>query len=189
MNKIQEALELALDDRGESLELISKGQNQLKAIYRGRLYEDYFDLPATARHAVAEAITPFINEYNELAALYGADQAELRVAWCLFGSIDRDVDIDVAAERCSIEVSSHCRRCQYAHPFCRRILPHLTRREQECFLMMRSGLTDKEIASGLNVAPATVMKHFSNAVTRFREITGRPVNRQYIITRLFEAGI
>ena len=189
MNKIQEALEQALDDRGESLELISKGRNQLKAIYRGHVYEDYFDLPATARHAVAEAISPFTREYSELAALYGADQAELRVAWCLFGSIDRDVDIDVATEHCSIEVSSHCRSCQYGHPFCRRILPHLTSREQECFLMMRSGLTDKEIASDMHIAPATVVKHFSNAVTRFRELTGRPVNRQYIITRLFEAGI
>lgn len=189
MNKYLEALDQALDDQGESLELISKGVNQLRAIYRGKVYDDYFDLPISARHAVAEAIAPYSDEYRSLAGQFGPDQAELRIAWCLFGSLDKEVDIDVASEHSSIEVSSHCHHCQYAQPFCHRQLPYLTRRQQQCFLLMRQGLTDKEIASTLHVAPATVIKHMSNAVAKVREITGNNVTRQYIIAQLYEAGI
>lgn len=189
MNVYQHSLTLALEEGGEFLELVSVGQNRLKAFYNGQLYNSYLDLPMKARYAVVQSFRPFLREFDELAVRYGAEEAEQRMAWCLYGSIDRDIDINVMTNEHWYEMSSHCRRCQYEKPFCRQVLPHLSRRQQQCFLMMRNGLTDKEIAEIVGISPATVSKHFALALDKLRQLLGRPVTRQYVVSQLFEAGV
>lgn len=187
MNKIHEAINLALSEEKDSLELISKGVNKLSAIYRGKFYEDYFDLPVSGRRAVASALIPYAKVYSALAMEFGYREAEVRLAWCLFGSVDSSADI--VAGKANYELSSHCTKCQYGRPFCTRLLPYLTRREQQCFLLMRQGLTDKEIAARMQLAPTTVTKHFSNAIAKLRDMTGKQVTRQYVINQMFLAGV
>lgn len=189
MNKFQSALALALEQQSESLELISRGVNKLRAIYKGKVYENYADLPKSARFAIARVIQPYVHVYNKLREKYGVLEAEERLCWCLFGSFDGACDIDVARGRCSVELSSHCEKCQYEKPFCNRVLPGLTPRQQQCIILMRTGLTDKEVALKLGISYLTVIKHINNAVERFRDMTGKPITRQYIISQLNLAGI
>lgn len=189
MNRFQTALSEALEQQSESLELISKGVNKLWAIYKGRVYENYADLPKTARFAIARCIQPYAGVYTQLREKYGVLEAEERLCWCLFGSLDGSTDIDVARGKASIELSSHCSSCQYEKPFCNRVLEGLTSRQQECILLMRSGLTDKEVANRLGISYLTVIKHVNNAVERFRDMTGKPITRQYIISQLNIAGL
>ena len=49
MNNFQLALTKALEQNSEKLELISKGVNKLRAIYKGVVYENYSDLPKTGK--------------------------------------------------------------------------------------------------------------------------------------------
>ena len=155
----------------------------------GQVYDSYIDLPLEARFAVARILTNFKTEYKLLRNVYSADEAEERMAWCLFGSFDSKADINVATGRYNYELSSHCDKCQYKKAFCRRVMPNLTKREQECFILMRKGLTDKEIANKLGISWLTVNKHFSNAINRLRDITEHNFTRQYIINELAAAGI
>lgn len=189
MNHFQMALTEALEQQSESLELISKGVNKLWAIYKGKVYENYAELPKTARFAIARCIQPYAGVYTQLREKYGVLEAEERLCWCLFGSLDGSSDIDVHRGKASVEISSHCKQCQYEKPFCNRVLPGLTTRQQECILLMRSGLTDKEVAMKLGISYLTVIKHINNAVERFRDMTGKPVTRQYIISQLNIAGV
>lgn len=189
MNNFQLALTKALEQNSEKLELISKGVNKLRAIYKGVVYENYSDLPKTARFAIARCVQSYASVYSSLAKEYGALEAEERLCWCLFGSLDSSPDIDVSRGRASVEISSHCQSCQYGKPFCNKILPGLTPRQQECVILMRKGLTDKEVANILGISYLTVIKHMTNAVERFRDMTGKPITRQYIITQLNLAGV
>lgn len=189
MNQFQLALSEALEQQSESLELISKGVNKLWGIYKGKVYENYADLPKTARFAIARCIQPYSDVYTSLRLKYDVLEAEERLCWCLFGSLDGSSDIDVRRGKASIEISSHCSSCQYEKPFCNRVLPGLTLRQQECILLMRTGLTDKEVANKLGISYLTVIKHINNAVERFRDMTGKPITRQYIISQLNLAGL
>lgn len=189
MNNFHLALTKALEQQSESLELISKGVNKVRAIYKGTIYENYSDLPKTARFAIARCIQPYSAIYTKLREQYGVLEAEERLCWCLFGSLDSSPDIDVSRGRASVEISSHCQSCQYGKPFCNKILPGLTPRQQECVILMRKGLTDKEVANILGISYLTVIKHMTNAVERFRDMTGKPITRQYIITQLNLAGV
>lgn len=189
MNQFQLALSEALEQQSEKLELISKGENKLWAIYKGKVYENYAELPKTARFAIARCIQPYSDVYTTLRMNYGVLEAEERICWCLFGSVDGSSDIDVSRGKSSIEISSHCQICQYEKPFCNRVLEGLTSRQQECILLMRSGLTDKEVAKRLGISYLTVIKHINNAVERFRDMTGKPITRQYIISKLNIAGL
>lgn len=189
MNSFQKKINSVLDTGSDDLELISRGQNKLRAIYRGHVFEEYTSLPHEVRYALNEAIEPYSKIYSQLREKYSHDEAEERIIWCLFGSLDTSIDINVETGDASVEVSSHCRACQYSKPFCRRTLANLTRREQEIFLLMRQGLTDKEIGNKLSISHFTVIKHIDNAVQKFREVTGTPVTKQYIITKLMEAGV
>jgi hypothetical protein len=152
MNQFQSALTEALEQESEKLELISKGLNKLWAIYMGKVYENYAELPKTARFAIARCMQPYSEVYSLLRKKYGVLEAEERICWCLFGSINGTSDIDVARGRASYEISSHCSQCQYEKPFCHRVLDGLTSRQQECILLMRSGLTDKEVARKLGIS-------------------------------------
>lgn len=147
------------------------------------------DLPKSARFAIARCIQPFSGVYTSLREKYGVLEAEERLCWCLFGSLDGSTDIDVLRGKASIEISSHCSACQYEKPFCNRVLEGLTSRQQECIMLMRSGLTDKEVARELGISYLTVIKHINNAVERFRDMTGKPITRQYIISQLNIAGL
>lgn len=189
MNNFQQALNLALEQQSESLELISKGTNLLRAIYNGKIYENYSDLPKSARFAIARCIQDYTAAYTMLRAKYDVLEAEERLCWCLFGALDGSADINVATGKASFEISSHCTQCQYEKPFCNKVIPGLTARQQECILLMRRGLTDKEIALRLNISYLTVIKHINNAVERFRDMTGQNITRQYIITQLTLAGL
>lgn len=189
MNQFQLALTEALEQQSESLELISKGVNKLWAIYKGKVYENYADLPKSARFAIARCIQQYAGVYTSLRKKYGVIEAEERLCWCLFGSFDGATDIDVSIGRASVELSSHCTSCQYEKPFCHKVLKGLTPRQQECILLMRSGLTDKEVARKLGISYLTVIKHIDNAVHRFRDMTDRPITRQYIVSQLNVAGI
>lgn len=189
MNSFQQALSLALAADSEQLEIVAREQNKVTAIYNGVIYSDYSELPKKARFALAKSISPYLREYDELARRYGALDAEERMVWCLFGSLDSAVDIDVSSGNAHVEVSSHCSSCQYEHPFCRRMLPHLTHRQQECFMLMRQGKTDKEIAQTLGISYYTVIRHINNAVSIIRDLTNTNITRQYIVTQLMEAGI
>lgn len=189
MNSFQQALSLALAADSEQLEIVAREQNKVTAIYNGVIYADYSELPKKARFAIAKSIAPYLCEYDALARQYGAIEAEERMVWCLFGSLDSAVDIDVSTGHAHVEVSSHCCSCQYAHPFCRRMLPHLTHRQQECFILMRQGKTDKEIAQMLGISYYTVIRHINNAVSLVRDVTNSNVTRQYIVKQLMEAGI
>jgi len=186
MNNYQIALSSVLDDHSDSIEAVSKGLNKVSVFYRGVVY-DYDKLPLEARFAFARSFQPHISVYRSLEAKFGALEAEERLCWCLYGSFDSHPDI--SSNKANIEVSSHCLVCQYEKPFCHRILPYLTHRQQECFLLMRKGLTDKEVANELDISFLTVIKHMNNAVERIRMILGKPVTRQYILNDLVNAGI
>lgn len=189
MNQFQTALTSVLEHNSESLELVSKGVNKLRAIYKGVVYENYSDLPTSARFAIARCIQPYCDVYTSLREKYGVLEAEERLCWCLFGSFDGAADIDCSRSRSHSEISSHCNKCQYSKPFCNRVLDGLTPRQQECILLMRSGLTDKEVARKLGISYLTVIKHIDNAVHRFRDMTDKPITRQYIVSQLNLAGI
>lgn len=189
MNQFQEVLSSVLEHNSENLELVSKGVNKLRAIYKGVAYENYSDLPKSARFAIARSIQPYVGVYTTLREKYSEIEAEERLCWCLFGSFDNTSDIDVSRGRAKVELSSHCAVCQYSKPFCNRVLPGLTPRQQECFMLCRKGLTDKEVAMRLGISYTTVVKHVDNAVQRFRDITGKPITRQYIISQLNLAGL
>ncbi len=190
MNNFQKALSTSLEQHSGGLELISKGPNKLRAIFRGNVYENYLDLPKEARFAVARVLSSFSDVYTTLRDKYDSAEAEERMAWCFFGSFDGNVDINTNSLRnARIEISSHCQKCQYDKPFCCKTIANLTPRQQECFILMREGLTDKEVAMKLGISSCTVIKHMNNAVERFRDITGRRVTRQYIISQLQTAGL
>lgn len=189
MNTFLAALNQTLEHDSPGLELISKGPNKLRAIFHGEVFEDYKDLPNEARFAIARVVQPYINIYDSLARKYGAIEAEERLAWCLFGSFDGAVDIYVNKNRANMEVSSHCQSCQYGKPFCNRVVPGLTPRQQECIQLMRQGKTDKEIAYCLGISVNTVINHMTNAVARIRELHGSNVTRTYIINELTLAGV
>jgi len=129
------------------------------------------------RFALARCLQPYIKTYDELAKLYGPLEAEERLCWCLFGSLDGSVDVNVSKNSANIEVSSHCSVCQYKKPFCHRVLPGLTPRQQECIKLMRQGKTDKEIAGCLGISVNTVVNHMTNAVAHIREIQGSNITR------------
>jgi len=187
MNNFQKTLCSVLEQQSESLEFISTGLNKLKIIYKGVVYESYSELPKTARFAIARSIQPYAAVYTKLRESYGVIEAEERLCWCLFGSFDAYADIfDGQAH---VEIASHCESCQYEKPFCNRVLSHLTQRQQECFLLMKKGMTDKEVANVLGISYLTVIKHMNNAVERIREISGSNITRQYIINQLNLAGL
>lgn len=189
MNQFQEVLSSVLEQQSEKLELVSKGTNKLRAFYQGVVYENYSDLPKSARFAIARTIQPYLGVYTSLRKKYSVLEAEERLCWCLFGSFDGSVDIDVYRGKSKAELSAHCSVCQYEKPFCNRVLPGLTPRQQECIMLCKKGMTDKEVALKLGISYTTVVKHIDNAVQRFRDITGRPVTRQFIITQLNLAGL
>ena len=189
MNTFLEALNQTLEHDSPGLELMSKGPNKLRSTFRGVVYENYSDLPAEARFALARCLQPFIKTYNDLALTYGPLEAEERLCWCLFGNFDGSVDVNVDKNIANIEVSSHCSVCQYGKPFCHRVLPGLTPRQQECIQLMRMGKTDKEVAQCLNISVNTVINHMTNAVARIRELHGSNVTRTYIINELTLAGV
>lgn len=187
MNNFQKALCSVLDPESDGIEFISKGLNRVTCLYKGHVYDQYADLPKTARFAIARAIQPYSDVYTELREQYSVLEAEERLVWCLFGSFDGSADISNGIA--NYELSGHCTRCQYAKPFCHRVLNHLTARQQECFILMRRGLTDKEVACQLGISPLTVIKHMTNAVERIRDYTGLNISRQYIINQLTIAGL
>lgn len=187
MNNFQKTLCSVLEQQSESLEFISTGLNKLKCIYKGVVYESYSDLPKTARFAIARSIQPYAAVYTQLRQSFGVIEAEERLCWCLFGSFDSSADISEG--RAHYEIASHCEKCQYEKPFCNRVLSHLTQRQQECFLLMKKGMTDKEVANVLGISYLTVIKHMNNAVERVREISGSNITRQYIINQLNLAGL
>jgi hypothetical protein len=189
MNQFQTALTSVLEQNSENLELVSKGVNKLRAIYRGVVYENYSDLPKTARFAIARCIQSYSSIYTELREKYGVLEAEERLCWCLFGSFDGSADINVTLGKSKREISSHCTKCQYSKPFCKQVLDGLTPRQQECIMLMRTGLTDKEVALKMGISYLTVIKHIDNAVHRFRDMTDKPITRQYIVSQLTLAGL
>lgn len=190
MNQFQKALNIALEAHSGGLEFISKGINRVSPIFRGVVYENYSDLPKEARFAVARVLSRYSIVYTSLRQKYDSVEAEERMAWCFFGSFDGNIDIDINQPRSAkIEISSHCPKCQYEKPFCCKTLANLTPRQQECFILMQSGLSDKEVAQALHISVLTVIKHMNNAVERFRDVTGRRVTRQYIISQLQIAGV
>jgi predicted DNA-binding protein (UPF0251 family) len=190
MNQFQKALTVALEVHSGGLEFISKGINRVRPIFRGKVYENYVDLPREARFAVARVLSSYPDVYNSLREKYDVLETEERMAWCFFGAFDGNIDILVDSPRkARIEIASHCQKCQYEKPFCCKTIANLTPRQQECFILMREGLTDKEVAMKLGISSCTVIKHMNNAVERFRDITGRRVTRQYIISQLQTAGL
>lgn len=189
MNSFQKALSSVLEQNSEGLELISKGQNKVRTIFKGVVFENYPDLPKEARFAIARCIQPYLPAYTMLRKSYDVLEAEERLCWCLFGAFDGSVDIQLHKGKANVELSSHCTKCQYEKPFCNRVLPGLTPRQQECILLLRKGFTDKEVALALNISYLTVIKHIDNAVKNFRDITGKNVTRQYILSQLVNAGI
>lgn len=189
MNNFHYALNQCLERDSGKLELISKGVNKLRAIYNGVVYENYSELPKTARFAIARCIQPHYDDYTMLREKYDQMEAEERLCWCLFGSFDGQSDIDVRLCRGKCEIPSHCKVCQYEKPFCKKVIVGLSPREQECILLMREGMTDKEVALRMGISYLTVIKHMNNAVQRFRDITGRNITRQYLINQLSIAGI
>lgn len=190
MNQFQKALNIALEAHSGGLELVSKSTNRVRSFYRGVVYENYADLPREARFAIARVLSSYTNVYNSLREKYSALEAEERMVWCFFGSLDGNCDINTSNPRSSkIEISSHCVKCQYEKPFCRKTLANLTARQQECFILMGGGLTDKEVAQVLHISYLTVIKHMNNAVERFRDVTGTRVTRQYILSQLQIAGV
>lgn len=189
MNPFQKTLSSVLEQNSESLELISKGKNKVRAIFKGVVFENYSDLPKEARFAIARCIQPHLSAYTMLRKTYDVLEAEERLCWCLFGSFDGSIDVQLHNNKANVELSSHCTKCQYEKPFCNRVLPGLTPRQQECILLLRKGLTDKEVAQVLNISYLTVIKHIDNAVRNFRDMTGKNVTRQYIVSQLNIAGI
>lgn len=188
MNNFHLMLDSVLDSSSQQLELFSSSRNKLSAIYNGVVYPTYFELPLEARFAIARATAQYYVAYNMIREQYSADEAEERIAWCLFGSLDSQADINVKTGAVAVELSAHCQKCQYAKPFCSQILPYLSRREQQAFLLMRKGLSDKEVASKMSITLRTLHKHTSNALQRLTDVAGQPINRQYIISKLMEAG-
>lgn len=186
MNNYQITISSVLDDHSNNIEAVSKGLNKVSVLFRGVVY-DYPKLPVEARFAFARSLQPYMNIYHQLEEKYGAMEAEERLCWCLYGSFDSQPDISSTGS--NVEISSHCTSCQYEKPFCHRVLPYLTKRQQECFLLMRKGLTDKEVAEILHISFLTVIKHMNNAVERVRNILNEPVTRQYILNDLANAGI
>lgn len=189
MNKFQNVLAKVLEQSGNGIEIVAAEQNRVHFIYQGRVYNQLSDLPQTAQFAVIRSLTEYRRVYNELQSIYGQEETIQRMCWCLFGSMDSSVDINVATGRSKVEVSTHCRSCQYSKPFCCQVVKPLTLREQQCFSLMRLGKTDKEIALLLNVSYSTVVKHFTNGVEKFRELSGERVTRAFVLTILQEAGI
>jgi hypothetical protein len=189
MNSFQEALSPALSADSESLEIIGREKNKVTAIYNGIVYHNYSELPRRARFSIARALSPLLREYTYFEKKYGSLEAEERMVWCLFGSMDCKPDFNISKGKYNIEVSSHCTFCQYIKPFCKRVLPNLTPRQQECYTLMRRGMTDKEIANNLGISYYTVLRHMNNAVERVRDSTGINATRQTIINDLNYAGI
>lgn len=189
MNTFLEALNHTLGHDSPGLELISKGLNKLRGTFRGLVYENYSDLPSEARFALARCLQPYNSTYDSLARKFGPLEAEERLCWCLFGNLDGAVDVNVEKNTANIEVSSHCTVCQYGKPFCHRVLPGLTQRQQECIQLMRLGKTDKEVAQSLGISVHTVINHMTNAVGRIRDIKGSNVTRSFIINELTLAGV
>lgn len=189
MNNFLEALNQTLEHDSPGLELFSKAPNKLRSTFRGVVYENYSDLPAEARFALARCLQPYLTIYDKLAKEFGHLEAEERLCWCLFGNLDGSVDVNVDKNTANIEVSSHCKVCQYGKPFCHRVLPGLTVRQQECIKLMRQGKTDKEVAMYLGISVNTVINHMTNAVARIRELHGTNVTRSYIINELTLAGV
>lgn len=189
MNTFQNVLAEVLKETGDGLEIIAVAKNQVNYIYRGTVYNSFSSIPPTAQFAIMRNLSNYRKVYTDLARKVGHEEAINRMCWCLFGSADNAVDIDVSTGRSKIEVASHCINCQYEKPFCCKVLAPLTKREQQCFLLMRTGMTDKEIARKLNLSYLTVIKHMNNAVAKFRDMTDQNITRSYILTKLQEAGI
>lgn len=189
MNKFQNVLAQVLEQSGTGVEIVASGKNSVSFFYQGNVYGSFMGVPSKAQFAILRSLTEYRATYTELLSRYDHEETIQRMCWCLFGSMDSTVDIDCSTGRSSIEVSSHCSRCQYTKPFCHRVLEPLTVREQQCFSLMRLGKTDKEIAESLNVSYNTVVSHFQNAVGKYRDVTGERVTRAFILTKLQEAGV
>ncbi len=63
-------------------------------------------------------------------------------------------------------------------------LPHLTDREVEILELAAHGLTSKEIAQRITIAPRTVERHIENARLKMRAR-----NRVHMISKAIAAGI
>ncbi|MEG1899430.1 MAG: helix-turn-helix transcriptional regulator [Bacteroidales bacterium] len=189
MNSFQHALSSVMEEQSNGLEIVAVSKNKVSVIYKNKIYQNYNELPLPARYSIAKAITKYSPAYNMLRKSYSVLEAEERMCWCLFGSFDSTVDINIFPTKANIEISTHCAKCQYEKPFCYRELKPLTHREQQCFILMRSGYTDKEIAAKLGIAYTTVVKHVYQAVSKFSDKVGRQVTRAYILTALQEAGV
>ncbi len=189
MKTIQSALASVLQQESTGLEIVASAKNRVNFIFQGQMHTSFFTLPKTAQFAVIKNLREYGEAYSLLASQYGHEETIQRMCWCLYGSVDADIDIDVASGRSNVEIASHCASCQYSKCFCKQLLAPFTKREQECLMYMREGFTDKEIAAALNISATTVITHFTNAVAKVRAITGKNVTRAYLLTRLQEAGV
>ncbi len=62
--------------------------------------------------------------------------------------------------------------------------PHLTKRENEILQLAALGLTSKEIAMKIDIAPRTVERHIENSRLKMRAR-----NRVHMISKAIAAGI
>lgn len=189
MKTIQQALASVLQQESTGLEIMASDKNKVNFLFQGQLHTSYLTLPKTAQFAVLKNLMEYREAYTTLIAEYGHEETVQRMCWCLYGSVDAEIDIDVATGQSHVEVASHCSGCQYSKCFCKQLLAPFTKREQECLMYMREGYTDKEIAQVMNISTATVVTHFTNAVAKVRAITRKNITRAYLLTKLQEAGV
>lgn len=189
MKTIQSALASVLQQESTGLEIMASAKNRVNFLFQGKMHTSFLTLPKNAQFAVLKNLMEYREAYNSLVSQYGHEETIQRMCWCLYGSVDAEVDIDVALGISNVEIASHCTGCQYSKCFCKQLLAPFTKREQECLMYMREGFTDKEIAAALKISTATVVTHFTNAVQKVRSLTGKNITRAYLLTKLQEAGV
>lgn len=199
MENFLTTIQSLLNESGDTIEIVDAGRPyKIQIINKGKIYNGLSDpqLPQDVFSRIHKVILndPCLCEiYVRLYHVYGVLEAEERICWCMFGGFDSKPDIiisDVASEdTINVEIRPACAKCPYGKPFCMRFVIPLTDREQQCFILMRIGLTDKEIANRLNISYNTIASHFQNALEKVRELVGRPVTRAFVIDLLTKAGI
>lgn len=199
MENFLNTIQTLLNDSGDTIEIVDAGQPyKIKIINKGKIYNGLSDpvLPTNVYTIIHNVILNnpclcgiYVHLYNE----YGSIEAEERICWCMFGGFDSKPDIiirDVASEDTfNLEIRPACAKCPYGKPFCKRFVIPLTDREQQCFVLMRIGLTDKEIANRLGISYNTIASHVQNALEKVRRLVGRPVTRAFVVDLLTKAGI